>query len=494
MFGYAPARRGLVCHMNPRAMVRLPALVAALAAAAFAGQELPKFQTPQARAHYQKSLEYGDKGLWAPAILELNRALESEPGNPAILIELGIAHAERHEWQPALAALRRAAAAAPASARAHYNLGLTLDRADPGKGAGIPEYRKALEREPGHVDSLLNLAIDLGERNPAESRKLFERTIELAPNSAVAHMNFALLLRRESEENASMAEFRQAIRLDPGLLEARRQLVAILMSRQQPGEAVEQCREILRRDPEDAATRYTLGQALVRLGKAEEGRKELAQAQALRQVLQQRKKAGELREQGMRDLQAGRLPQAVTALGAAVQLDPSSANRMYLGLALARSADWKAALRELTAAVELDPRSARARVNLGALCLQAGQEQRGRAEIDEALRIDPWSAEAHNNLGLILAGSGHPDQAAEHFRLAADLDPQYLEAVFNLGLAYRALHRLDAALAAFRRAAALAPENAQVHYALGMTLKELGDAAGAQAALDQAARLERRRQ
>ena len=466
-------------------------LLATVATAMWAQQAAPEFRTAPARAHYQKGVELGDKGLWAPAIVEFSQALAAEPGNPQILMELGIAQAERKEWRAALAALRKAVAVAPRSVRAHYSLGLTLDRSDPGKGAGIAEYRKALELEPRHVDALVNLAIDVGERNPAEAKALFARAIQLAPKNASAHLNFALLLRRENEEETSLGEFRQAIRLDPSLVEARRQLVAMLMPRQQTGEVIEQCREILQREPDDAGTKYTLGQALVRSGKVEEGRVVLAEAQGMRKAAQQRKQSQGLQAQGLRELDAGRFAPAAAAFGAAVPLDDSSANHMYLGLALAGSGDWKAAIRELTTAIERDPRNARAHLNLGAVYLQAGQEPQGQAEVRKALEMDPWFPEAHNNLGLILAKDNHPEKALEHFRLAADLSPQYLEAIFNLGLTYHALGRLDEATATFRRAAEVAPQNARVQYALGMTLKERGDAAGAQVALDQAARLER---
>ena len=58
---------------------------------AYGGNEAAEFKTAQARARYQKALEYADKGLWPAAILELNRARQLEPGNPEVLTELGIA-------------------------------------------------------------------------------------------------------------------------------------------------------------------------------------------------------------------------------------------------------------------------------------------------------------------------------------------------------------------------------------------------------------------
>lgn len=455
--------------------------------------EAAAFKSAQARAHYQKALEYGDKGIWAAAILELNRARQLEPENSEILTELGIAHGERQEWKEALAVLRKAVTLAPGSVRAHYSRAVTLDRAAPGKGAGIPEYRKALKLDPRHVDSLINLGSDLGDQNPVEARTLFERAIRLAPNNANAHLNLALLLNREAQGDASASEFRQAIRLNPELIEARRQMAALLMSQQQWDEVIEQCREILKREPDDASNRYTLGQALIRSQKTEEGKRELEQAQVLRKQRQQFQEAQELQSEGVRDLHNGKAADATKAFMSAVQLDPSSANHMYLGLALAAS-DMKSGILELTKALELDPMNARAHLNMGTVYLQAGQEYLAKSEFEKALQIDPWFPEAHNNIGLLLSQSQQAEQAEKHFRLAADLNPQYLEAVFNLGLSLRALNRLDDALGAFRRAAALAPENAQVQYALGLTLKDRGDATGGQAALDRAAVLGRRSQ
>jgi superkiller protein 3 len=454
-------------------------------------EEAAAIKNPQARAHYKKALEYGEKGLWSPEILELNQARELEPLNPDILVELGIAYAERKEWNPALAMLRKAVAIAPGSVRAHYNLALTLDRADPGEGAGIPEYRKALRLDPRHVDSLMNLGVDIGDRNAAEAKPLFERAIRIAPENANLHLNFALLLKRQANESASVSEFQEAIRHNPNLLEARRQLTSVLMSQQQWKEVIEQCREILKREPDDAATRYALAQALIRDHNEEDGRRELERVPALRKRAQAKQEAQGLQDEGIRSLRAGQNQDAVKSFRSALDIDSSASNHMYLGLALAGSGDMEAGIRELTAALELEPGNARAHLNLGSVYVQTGQESLAKGEFEKALEIDPWLAEAHNNLGMILGKNDQFEDAAKHFRLAADLEPQYLEAVFNLGLTLRNLNRINDALKAFRRAVELAPDNPQAQYALGMTLRDKGDAAGARVALDRAAALTR---
>jgi superkiller protein 3 len=306
------------------------------------------------------------------------------------------------------------------------------------------------------------------------------------------HLNFALLLKRQAEESASISEFQEAIRSNPNLLEARRQLISILMSQNRWTQVIEQCHEILNREPDDAATRYTLARALIRDHHEEDGQKEMARVLTLRKRAQDQQDAQALQSEGIRYLRAGQTQDAVKSFRSALALDSSAGNHMYLGLALVGAGNVDTGMRELKAALEMEPGNARAHVNLGSVYLQTGQESPAKNEFEKALELDPWLAEAHNNLGMMLAKNEQFEDAAKHFRLAADLEPQYLEAVFNLGLALRNLNRIDSALKAFRRAAELAPDNPQAHYALGMTLRDKGDAAGARVELDRAAALSER--
>src|SRR3954470_12919382 len=71
------------------------------------------FKTPEARGHFEKALLFSEKAYWNAAVLELNRALQYEPGNPSILIELGIASGELQQWNQAVHHLTRAAELSP---------------------------------------------------------------------------------------------------------------------------------------------------------------------------------------------------------------------------------------------------------------------------------------------------------------------------------------------------------------------------------------------
>ena len=58
------------------------ATILVLAVVPLIGGPASDFKSIEAKAHYEKALDYGNQDLWTPAILELNRAIAAEPGNP----------------------------------------------------------------------------------------------------------------------------------------------------------------------------------------------------------------------------------------------------------------------------------------------------------------------------------------------------------------------------------------------------------------------------
>jgi tetratricopeptide (TPR) repeat protein len=445
------------------------------------------FKTAEAKAHYENAVRLSERAAWAGAVLELNRARELEPSNPEILIELGIALGELTQWNQAIESLKKATALAPDSARAHYNLGVTLDRANPGKQMGTLEYRKALRLNPKDTGSLINLATNIGDENGEEAKQLLLKAVGLEPGNAKAHFNLGLLLKNEGNSKGAVEALQRAITSDPEPVEPRRHLVNLLIAQERWDEVLAQCEEILKRDPEDWNTRYTLAQTLIRRGKADEGRTELQKSQEIRQSQQKQEEVKKLIDTAVSQLTKGDPENGIKTLNSAIEMNPDSAQaHMYLGVALASKGNTVAGIAALNRALTLDPSSARAHHNLGTLLMQTGQTPAARQEFEKALELDSYFSEAHNNFGLILSGEGQVPKAIDHFRIASELNPNYLEAVFNLGLALRSVQRIDDALQAFRRAAELAPNSPQVQFALGMTLKDKGNLQESKKALDRA--------
>jgi tetratricopeptide (TPR) repeat protein len=88
-------------------------------------------------------------------------------------------------------------------------------------------------------------------------------------------------------------------------------------------------------------------------------------------------------------------------------------------VALDRRDDARAAFE---AALELDPRSAAAIVNLGNLLLEAGDVEQAVERYRTALRVDEQYAPAHRNLGIACKRAGKRSEAVGHFRTATRLE------------------------------------------------------------------------
>jgi tetratricopeptide (TPR) repeat protein len=90
-------------------------------------------------------------------------------------------------------------------------------------------------------------------------------------------------------------------------------------------------------------------------------------------------------------------------------------------------------------AVELDPQSAGARVNLGTVLFNGHAWSDAEAQYKAALAIDPDYALPHFNLGNLYDERGDYTNAVKHYREAIRLHPGYADAHYNLALLSQSL-------------------------------------------------------
>jgi tetratricopeptide (TPR) repeat protein len=126
----------------------------------------------------------------------------------------------------------------PDDARAHYNLGLVLERAGDAAGA------------IGH----------------------FEQAIRIKPDFSMAHYNLALALQQAGRTEDAIAHFQQVLRIEPdvGEDEVHYQLGGALAQTGQIEEAIAHYQQDLRINPEDTEAHYYLGTALAQVGRVPE--------------------------------------------------------------------------------------------------------------------------------------------------------------------------------------------------------------------------------
>lgn len=124
---------------------------------------------------------------------------------------------------------------------------------------------------------------------------------------------------------------------------------------------------------------------------------------------------------------------AIRELQAAVEIDPDEPRgRLYLARALYAVGRLDAALAENLAASRLDPSLAEPFNDRCAMLLAADDVASAEASCLEALSRDPSLAEAHANLGVVQSRRGRPDAAERSFRRALELDGSLADARYNL--------------------------------------------------------------
>jgi tetratricopeptide (TPR) repeat protein len=218
---------------------------------------------------------------------------------------------------------------------------------------------------------------------------------------------------------------------------------------------------------------------------------------------------------GLALIQEGKIPEGMTALNRALELDPTNANAHNgYGIAFAKLGRIDEALEAFNEALRIRWRFAEARFNLGKAFAARGQLEEAveqyRIVIDwhtplkqtrlyvdlslnlgtalyalgrvdeaieafrEAVQSDPEHAAARENLGTALLDKGKAGEAIRWFRRALLLDRNSATARNGLGIALVHAGRIDEAVAQFERAIQLDPDMAMAHFNLGLALSNVG--------------------
>jgi tetratricopeptide (TPR) repeat protein len=115
------------------------------------------------------------------------------------------------------------------------------------------------------------------------------------------------------------------------------------------------------------------------------------------------------------------------------------------------------ALQAFTAAVELDPKFAEARVNVGMVTLGFRNYELAKEMLSKAIELQPKNYDAVLGLGIALRGLKDLDGAEAQYKKARDLDPRRGDAYYNLGVLYKDFRAsknsdLAAAIGTYRQA------------------------------------------
>ncbi len=142
----------------------------------------------------------------------LERLRRLRPGDARVLADAGRCLSGLRRYAEAEAVLRQALNGLD-NAHTRYELGLVFDRLGRLSEA-IAEYRRALDRNPNHVQALNNLGVALANQGRlGEATRRFERLVAVDPDDADAQANLGLALAAAGARDRAARAFREALRI-----------------------------------------------------------------------------------------------------------------------------------------------------------------------------------------------------------------------------------------------------------------------------------------
>ena len=186
-------------------------------------------------------------------------------------------------------------------------------------------------------------------------------------------------------------------------------------------------------------------------------------------------------------LKGGKPQEAVVELRNAIQLDPRSGKARYqLAEAYAASGNLGGALQEYVRAADLLPADDDAQIKAATYLIVAGRFEDAKTRIQPVVARSPASVDAQIVLGNALAGLKDLDGAVKEIQEAISLEPTRAQSYTNLAVMKLAQGLRDEAKAAFEKAVAVDPKSATARLALANFQWGTGDLAGAEESLKRA--------
>ena len=371
------------------------------------------------------------EGRYEDAAAAFRDAIEDEPRQPTLWVNLGIAL--RFSGKPDEA--RRLFERALPLAATHRVAGHQLAQLDLEAGdlAGAERrLREVLTSEPGAADVRNSLGLVLerqGRLREAEAEYL--AATRLDDDAAEPRNNLGNLARLTRRDEDAMRWYEGAIAADPYFMGAYNNLALLYQDQGRRDKAIELYGRAIAKAPKNAVVMNNLASLYFGGGEVEEARDLWQRAAAADPSY-----PSPVNNLAGLALSQGRLDEAGQLLDRALALDPNYGDaRINKALLAQQRGDVEGARRELTAAAR-DPRSIGvARVKLGLLELSAGRPAAAVTALEDARGRVGDSIELLNALGEAYARADQVGRARDVWSRSLALDgnqPQLRAALENL--------------------------------------------------------------
>ncbi len=257
----------------------------------------------------------------------------------------------------------------------------------------------------------------------------------LRPDYLAAPVNLGNLYLGQHRLEEARANFKEALSINAKCPAAEYGLGQAALSTRNYAEAVTHFEQALAQTPEANRIHYALAMAYRGLGDMEK---------AQRNLEQQGQVGIRVADPLVDDLQ---------------KLIRGERVHLLRGRVAFEARRFEDAVEEFRKAVEAQPESIPARVNLGSALAQSGDINEAIKQFEQAISLEPKNSAAHYNLGFLLAKLNRHEQAISHLHSTLDLNPEDADARYLLGQELLRVGNKDGALAEFARLTQSNPGN-----------------------------------
>jgi tetratricopeptide (TPR) repeat protein len=253
------------------------------------------------------------------------------------------------------------------------------------------------------------------------------------PRSAALYIERAQAHQLRREYDGAIADYNEALRLDPRLAQAHNVNLKLALAHNSRGMALYAQRPP---DYDRAVADFT---EAIKLGARDDS------------VYQNRGNAWYYKKE---------YDKAVADYTEAIRIDSQNAGAYNnRGRALHDKQEHDKAIADFNEALRIKPDSVMAYINRGHSWYRKQDYDKAIADFSEVIRINPKLARAYNNRGHAYASQQNYAKAIADYSVALKIDSKYALAHVNRGDAWRATRAYDKALADYKEAVALDPTN-----------------------------------
>jgi predicted Zn finger-like uncharacterized protein len=432
-------------------------------------------ETVKARAGH--ALLTGQAAQVRPA---LEAALAKHAQDLELLLLLSESYSQERATGPAIEPLKKALKLEPKSAKALHALGVvrTLEKS-PGWPAALELFQQALEAEPRHLSSAVEIAAILIHRldKPEAAVSTLTRALGeegkvlLAPNElARAHYLMGMVQSTRHQADAARKEFETALQVFPESAPARAAYGRFLLTRHEYEKALGLFEAAYKSDPKEVDYLDGLVRAMLGSSKLHTASKLIAEAPSeLRGSPRLEFLLGRVADEAEKGDEAEKHYRRAAALDASYW-EPS----FYLGnffLGRKRLAEAKQAFAD---ALKKAPGVPETHVGQGDWLLAQGKVDDAKKEYLAALAIDREAPAAHFGMAQVLAAEGALDEAKQEFERTVALDPTLPQLFTRQGALLMKRSEWEAAAAVLEKAKNADAKDSTAIWQLGAVELERG--------------------